>query len=255
MNVLEQFDLRGGVAVVVGASRGLGEASSRALAQAGADVAVIARSTARLNEVAQSIQAETGRKVLPIRIDIRDATAVEAGMDHVAEQLGRPTILVNNAGVQRESLLRDMDPDDWEGVLATNVSALFSTSRSFVRRAPESGGSIINISSIGAIAGVKGQSAYCASKGAVESATRALAVELARHHIRVNAIAPGYFDTDMPKSVTSDEVLRERLMRRVPLRRLGTPGEIGPLTVYLASKASLFMTGTIIHLDGGYTAQ
>jgi 2-deoxy-D-gluconate 3-dehydrogenase len=255
MSVLDAFRLDGRTAVVTGAGRGLGLAAARALAEAGADLALTGRDLARLEKASQEIAEETGRQVLPIQLDVTDVVAVDMAMERISEAIGPPNILVNNAGIERQGMLADMEAEDWEAVIATNLSSVFSCSRAFLRHVAEGPGSIINVASIGAAAGVPGQAAYCASKGGVVSATRALAVELARREVRVNAIAPGYFATDMPAKVTSDPKLKEKLLRRVPLRRLGKPVEIGPLVVYLASAASGFMTGSVLYIDGGYTAQ
>jgi NAD(P)-dependent dehydrogenase (short-subunit alcohol dehydrogenase family) len=255
MTVLEAFALGGRTAVVTGASRGLGLAAARALAEAGADIAMTARDLPRLRESAKEIAAETGRRVLPFALDVTDVAAVDAGMAQIAAALGPPSILLNNAGIERQARLEDMEEEDWTAVLATNLSAVFACSRAFMRHAGTAPASIINMASIGAAAGVSAQSAYCASKGGVVSASRALAVELAPRGVRVNAIAPGYFATDMPAAVIADPAMKERLLRRVPLGRLAEPAEIGPLVVYLASDAAAFMTGSILYLDGGYTAQ
>jgi NAD(P)-dependent dehydrogenase (short-subunit alcohol dehydrogenase family) len=254
MTVLDAFRLDGCRAVVTGAGRGLGLVTARALAQAGADVALLGRDRARLEDAAKAIEKETGRQTLALVADVTDVTGVRAAMVEARDTFGPPNVLVNNAGIERESMLVDMDPADWTDVLATNVGGLFACTQAFLKVLADGPASIINIASIGTAAGFAGQSPYCASKGAVASATRALAVELARRKIRVNAIAPGYLATDMPAAITEDPERLQRLLSHIPLRRLGEPEEIGPLMVYLASPASSFMTGAILSLDGGYTA-
>lgn len=255
MTLPEAFSLHGTVAVVTGASRGLGLAAAWALAEAGADVALASRDLYRLQAAATQIAETTGRRTLACPLDVTDAAGVEATMTRITAELGVPQVLLNNAGIEHQALLADTQPADWERVLATNLGGLFSCTQAFLRQVADRPASIINVASIGAAAGVPGQSAYCASKGGVASVTRALAVELARRQVRVNAIAPGYFATDMPAEVLADPAQKQRLLSRVPLRRLGEPHEVGPLVVYLASAASAFMTGSVLYLDGGYTAQ
>jgi NAD(P)-dependent dehydrogenase (short-subunit alcohol dehydrogenase family) len=246
--------LTGQVAVVTGASRGLGQAGASALAAAGARVALLARDIEAIVALADKI-CSGGGHAIAVRTDIARGWDIPAAFDRVERELGTPRILVNNAGIQHQGDLVETGLADWESVFSTNVFGALGCIKEFVQRLGEREGSIINITSIVVASAVRGQSAYSASKGALDAVTRALAVELAPLGVRVNAIAPGYFDTDMPAEVTSDPEQLQRLLRRVPLRRLGEPAEIGPLAVYLASEASSFMTGQSIYLDGGYSAK
>ena len=256
MSVLESFRLDGSRALVTGASRGLGRASALALAEAGADVALLARNGERLEAVAEEVRATTGRRAVALPwCDVRDEAALRAAVDSAAAELGGLDVLVNNAGVEREAVLAEVAMEDWRAVLATNLDATFVATQQFADQLPESGGSIVNFASIAALVGVGAQSAYAASKGGVLSLTRALALELAARSVRVNAIVPGYFDTEMPARVTGEPERLGKLLRAVPLGRLGEPAEIGALVVYLASGASRFITGAAIPIDGGYTAR
>ncbi len=258
MSLSQAFSLDGKVAVVTGATRGLGRQIALALAEAGADVAVTGRGLERLEPLCDEIAARGTGSATPFALDVDDGAAIDRVMADVAARVGAPDVLVNNAGIEKQLLLAEMEPSDWQSVLGTNLGSVIGCCRAFLRQhrpSAEGTGSIINLSSIGAAAGVVGQSAYCASKGGVASLTRALAVELARDSVRVNAIAPGYFATDMPAEVISDPDRKQKLLKQVPLRRLGEPKEIGPLAVYLASPASAFMTGSVIYLDGGFTAR
>jgi NAD(P)-dependent dehydrogenase (short-subunit alcohol dehydrogenase family) len=252
--IAEIFRLDGHVAIVTGASRGLGREMAQALAEAGASVALLARGRDAVERAAAEIAEDTGRPTLGLKTDVRDESEVGAAMERIVETLGLPDILVNNAGIVHQALLRETESDDWDRVLDINVGGLLTCTRAFLRRVADEGGSIVNVASLGAAAGVVGQVPYCASKGAVVSATRALAVETARQQVRVNAISPGYFATDMPAEVINDADAYERLLRRIPSRRLGRAEEIGPLVVYLASDAASYVTGATIAIDGGYTA-
>ncbi len=248
--------LAGKVAVVTGASRGLGRAIARALAEAGADVAVAARSKPDLEETAHLVEA-AGRRALVAPTDVTSYPAVEALMRSAATTLGRLDIVVNNSGVARVAPLTEWTPEEWRALLDVNLGGVFNGCRA---AAPylidQRGGKVINLSSMLAAVGLPGYTIYSATKGAIVAFTRTLGVEWARHNIQVNAIAPGWFATDMsaPAFEGGNDTLAERLLRDVPARRRGRAEEIGPLAVYLASPASDFMTGQTLYLDGGHTA-
>jgi 2-deoxy-D-gluconate 3-dehydrogenase len=252
--VLETLRLGGKVAVVTGASRGLGRAMALALAEAGADVAVAARSVPDLEETARQIE-KLGRRALVVATDVADYAQVEALMDRAAEALGRLDIVVNNSGIAKVKPVAEMPPDDFRRTIEVNLIGVFNGCRAAAPRLiAQRSGKVINLASMLGAAGLAGYAAYGASKGGVIALTRCLAVEWARHNVQVNAIAPGWFVTDMNAEAFGDPRVRERLLRDVPARRTGRLEEIGPLLVYLASPASDYMTGQTVFLDGGHSA-
>ncbi|WP_170285698.1 SDR family NAD(P)-dependent oxidoreductase [Microbacterium rhizomatis] len=254
MSLPEQFSLSGRTAIVTGGGRGLGAAAAAALAEAGAIVVLAGRSESALAAVVEQIETSGGTALARVA-DVAQESEVEGLFDWIQSERGPVDVLVNNAAIADQAALSDVSVERWDAVIATNLRGVFLTSRALIRQSHPGQRTIINISSLAATAGVRNQAAYSASKGAVESLTRALAVELAPQHVRVNAIAPGYFNTDMPAEVLTHESAREALLRRVPQRRVPEPEEIGSTVVYLAAGASAFLTGNVIHLDGGYTAQ
>jgi 2-deoxy-D-gluconate 3-dehydrogenase len=246
--------LEGQVAVVTGASRGLGREIARALAGAGAAVVLAARSKPDLDETARLV-TEAGGRTAVIPTDVASFAEVEALMQATVRTFGRLDIVVNNSGIARVAPLAEMNPDDWRQVIDVNLTGVFHGCRAAAPYLiPRKSGKIINLASVLGRVGLPGYTAYGASKGGVIQLTRALAVEWARHGIQVNAIAPGWFVTDMNDAAFSDPKTRDRLLRDVPARRTGRLDEIGPLAVYLASPASAFMTGQTIFLDGGHSA-
>ena len=248
--------LAGKVAVVTGASRGLGRAIALALAEAGADLALAARSKPDLEETARLVEG-AGRRALVVPTDVTSYPAVEALMQAAVVQLGRLDVVVNNSGVARVAPLVEWTPAEWKALLDVNLGGVINGCRAAAAHLiAQRAGKVINVSSMLGAVGLPGYTIYSATKGAIVAFTRTLAVEWARHDIQVNAIAPGWFTTDMsaPAFEAADDRLADRLLRDVPARRRGRPQEIGPLAVYLASSASDFMTGQTIYLDGGHTA-
>jgi 2-deoxy-D-gluconate 3-dehydrogenase len=245
--------LSGKVAVVTGASRGLGRGIAVALAEAGADVAVAARAKVDLEETAHQA-GRHGVRTLALTTDVTAYPAVERLMSQTVSVLGRLDVVVNNAGIARVAPLAEASLDDWQAILDVNLSGVFYGCRA---AAPylirQQAGKVINLASVLAAVGLPGYTMYSATKGAVISLTRTLAVEWARHNIQVNAIAPGWFVTEMNEAAFADPRIHERLTRGIPARRTGRLEEIGPLAVYLASPGSEFMTGQTIFLDGGHT--
>ena len=242
------------VAIVTGAGRGIGEAISLALAAEGADVALAGRNEANLASVAERIEA-LGRRAIVVATDVTDRDAVEALIEQTVTRLGGLDILVNNAGLVRPSPLLETTDDDWDLVFDTNVRGLFLCTRAAGRVLTEQGsGKVVNIASHVGLVGMANVASYCASKGAVVQLTRALAVEWAPHNVQVNAIAPGWVETDMNAEVRANPDEVERALRHVPARRMGRAEELGPLAVLLASAASDFMTGETIVIDGGQIA-
>ncbi len=245
-----QIDLTSRVALVTGASRGIGRAIAEALGRAGAAVCVNYRSHfAAAKETLATIE-QAGGQGFVYPADVANPVEVHGMVDAVVARYGQLDILVNNAGLTRDRLLVEMDEGDWEAVLRTNLGGMYHCCRAaapyMLRRR---WGRIINVSSVTAVRGMRGQANYAASKGGVNALTRALAVELAPKDITVNAIAPGLIETDMSRPVIlhAAEFIRDR----IPVRRAGVPEDVAPLAVFLASDAAAYVTGQIIGVDGG----
>ena len=240
--------------MVTGASRGLGRVMARALAAAGARVALAGRSKPDLEETARQIEGEHGH-ALVVPTDVTRYADVEALMERAVRELGGLDVVVNNAGIARVTPFADATAEDWRAIVDVNLTGVFNSCRAaaphlIARRA----GKVINLASVLGAVGLPGYTLYAATKGGVMALTRTLGVEWARHNIQVNAIAPGWFVTDMNEAAFSDPKIHERLTRDIPARRTGRLEEIGPLVVYLAGPGSDFMTGQTIFLDGGHTA-
>jgi 2-deoxy-D-gluconate 3-dehydrogenase len=249
------LDLDGKVAVVTGGGRGLGQAAACALAEAGADVALLARSGEELATTARTIE-EMGRRVLTLPTDVTQENAVEEAAEAVVETFGRVDILVNNAGIAHVAPLLELTLADLRRVLDVNVVGAILCARAFgAHMVAQRKGTVINVASIAGLGGEPDVTAYCASKGALIAFTKALAVEWARHGVTVNAVAPGYFRTDLNKKALDDVQVGPKIVKHIPLRRVGQPEELGPLVVYLASDAAAFMTGSVVVLDGGQLAR
>jgi len=251
-----QLSLEGKVAVVTGAGRGLGQACAWSLAEAGADVALLARSTAELERAAQEIEKTHGRKALAVSVDVGSEESVEEAASMVVATFGRVDILVNNAGIAVVSPLLELTLTDLRRILDVNVVGAFLCTRAFgAHMVAQRKGTVINLASIAGLGGEPDLTAYCASKGAMIAFTKALAVEWARHGVTVNAVAPGYFRTDMNKAAIDDPKIGPKMVQNIPLRRVGQPEELGPLVAYLASDAAAFMTGSVVVIDGGQLAR
>ena len=251
---LDALRLDGRAAIVTGASRGLGRAMALALAEAGADVALASRSVAELDETARAIE-KLGRRALVVPTDVTVYAQVEALVERAAATLGRLDIMVNNSGIAAVIPAAEMPPEEFRRTVEVNLVGAFNGCRAVAGRLiAQKSGKIVNLASVLGASGLPGYAAYSASKGGVMALTRALAVEWARYNIQVNAIAPGWFVTDMNSQAFDDPKVRERLLRDVPARRTGRIEEIGPLVVYLASTASDYMTGQTVFLDGGHSA-
>lgn len=245
------FGLDGKVALVTGASSGLGARFAQVLALAGARVLVCARREDRLREVVDGIAADGGRAAA-IRLDVTDEGAVREAFDAAESAFGSVQILVNNAGVARPAFVTETSVEDWDAVMEVNLRAVFLVAREAARRmvTQETGGAIVNIASMLGMFGSKGDAAYCASKGGVIQLTRTMALELARYKIRVNAIAPGYFTSEMTSAYLESE--RGQLMiKGIPMRRVGDPHELDAALLSLAGPGGSFITGTVVTVDGG----
>jgi len=249
----ETLPLAGRVALVTGASRGIGRAVALALGAAGATVACCARSAEQIEATAAEVGGHGGR-ARGFRLDVTRRNEIDAVVADIGAALGPIDILVNNAGITLDKRSVEVTDEEWDDVLATNLTSTFVLARAVAPGMMEQRrGKIINIGSMYGKIGVPRYAAYCASKAAVEALTRSLAVEWARHGIQVNCLAPGYVNTDIPREAMADEKLRTLFLSRVPARRIGEPEEVATLAVYLASAASDFMTGQTVYLDGGQT--
>ena len=250
----EALSLAGRVALVTGASRGLGRALALAFGAAGATVACAARSGDQVEETAARIR-EAGGQARAVPLDVTRGEQIVTAVAAVTQALGPIDILVNNAGMVIEKKTVEMTDDEWEGILSTNLTSMFRCCRAVAPSMIARGrGKIVNIGSMWGRLGVPRYAAYCVSKAGVDALTRCLAIEWARHNIQVNCLAPGYLNTDFPKDKMADPRTRDLILSKIPARRLGEPAEMGPLAVYLASAASDFMTGQTVYIDGGETA-
>ena len=248
------FRLDGSTALVIGAGGGLGSAIARGLADAGAAVAVADVTAAGVKPVVESIERAGGRAV-GVEIDVRELASVERAVGEVETRLGPIDVLVNSAGVTRRGAAVDYPKDEWDRIIAVNLTGVFLASQVVGRKMIERRrGRIISLASIAGQIGLTGTIAYCASKGGVVMLTRALAVEWAQYGIRVNAIAPSWFETSMGTAIQREPAYAERAMRRVPLGRMGKPDELIGAVVYLASEASAMVTGHVLAVDGGVLA-
>jgi 3-oxoacyl-[acyl-carrier protein] reductase len=243
--------IRGKAAIVTGGSRGIGRAIVELLAAEGADVTFFYRdNAAAADEVVAALEA-AGGQVTALAVDIRDSAACAAAVEAIAERCGRVDILVNNAGVTRDNPLAAFDDDDVAAVLDTNVTGVFNVTRAVVPyMTAQRAGTIINLSSVSADKGGRGQTNYAASKGAINAFTRALAVELAPRRIRVNGVAPGVIETDMSADVR--EQSGEDVLKKILLRRYGKPEEVAYAVWFLASAYAGYVTGQIFGIDGGF---
>jgi NAD(P)-dependent dehydrogenase (short-subunit alcohol dehydrogenase family) len=255
VSALDAFRLDGRIVLVTGASGGLGAEGASALADAGATVIITGRREQKLAAVADRIRA-TGGCVHTRVLDMTDADAVRSAFGELADTVGPFDALLNNAAQAHQAAVLDVTDADWARIVDVNLTATFTAAQAFLRRRNTTRStSIVNISSLAGVIGVRGQAAYVASKTGVVGLTKALAVEVAREDVRVNTLAPGYFATDMPGEVLANEAATAALLRKIPLGRVGQPAEIGPALVFLASDASRYMTGAVLNFDGGYTAQ
>lgn len=253
--VPSMFDLSGRVCVVTGGGRGIGKAIATALAAHGATVVITGRTQATLDAAAEEI-GRSGATVDAIAADVASEDDVARLARIVEERHGGAKVLVNNAGVNAiYKKAEDTTLAEWNEIIATNLTGVFLTCRAFGRSMLAAGsGSIVTISSIGGRVGLAKTAPYCASKGGVELLTRSLAIDWAPRGVRVNTVAPAYVETDLTAGLASHPVLGERIVQRTPMHRFGQPDEIAGAVVFLASDASLYVTGQTIGVDGGWTA-
>lgn len=242
--------LQGKVALVTGGTRGIGRAIVLAFAREGADCSF---TFSRNRDLAESLCREVedmGRRALAVQLDVRYFEGARLLIENVKDTLGRLDILVNNAGITRDRSLMMMTKEDWHDVIDSDLTGVFNTTRAgIVTFMKQGSGTIINISSAGGIHPLPGQTNYAAAKAGVIGFTKSLAKEVARYGVRVNAVAPGFIETDMTTHITGKH--RERLLATLPAGRFGTPEEVAAVALFLASEASRYITGEVLQIDGG----
>jgi 3-oxoacyl-[acyl-carrier protein] reductase len=240
----------GKIAIVTGGSRGIGRAVVRSLAMRGVEVILSSRSAETAASVAADLARETNGKVSGVAMDVADQGGVDAAIKSLIAERGRIDILVNNAGITRDNLLMRMKSEDWHSVIATNLNGLYYCSQAVLRpMIRQRGGRIINMSSVVGLMGNAGQVNYAASKAAIVGFTKALAREVASRQITVNAIAPGFVETDMTKDLPEEG--KKALLDSIPMQRIGRPEDVAEAVVFLASEEAGYITGQVLQVNGG----
>jgi 3-oxoacyl-[acyl-carrier protein] reductase len=236
-------------AFITGASRGIGRACALALSEAGARVALAARSTAQLEELAGEIRSQ-GREAFAVTIDMTSADSIQEAFAKVAKEFGPIAILVNNAGITKDGLALRMKKDDWDSVLATNLTGAFLATQQVLQpMMKERWGRVINISSVVGEMGNPGQANYVASKAGLIGLTKALAQEMGSRNITVNAVAPGFIETDMTHKLSQE--LKDNLVGHIALKRIGKPEDVAAAVRFLASEEARYITGHVLNVNGG----
>lgn len=251
------FDIKGKVAVVTGASSGLGVQFAKALAREGADLAIVARRLERLEVVREEIQKEFGVRCLVVKCDVTKVNEIKEAVNKINEHYGTIDILVNNAGLGLVEPAHIQSNDTWETMMNVNVNGVYYFAREVGKIMTEKNyGKIINVGSIHSTVAMVGSplSAYCTTKGAVKMMTKALASEWAKYNITVNAIGPGYFPSEMTEDALSDNSFQQAIKAYCPMGRPGKEGELDGIIIYFASDASRYTTGQLVSVDGGWTA-
>ncbi len=248
---MSSFDLTGKVALVTGTSRGLGQYFARALARAGADIAMTSRDADKLGAFRSEIEG-LGRRTFSVALDVRDHASIQAAVAEVERQAGQIDILVNNAGCNIRKPALEVTWEDWNTILDTNLRGTFFVSQAVVRGMIERGyGRIINVGSVTCVAGYAGLAPYGASRGGVKQLTMSLADDWGRHGVTVNCLAPGWFKTAQNAVMYEDPTWVEYLCDRIPVKRPGRPDDLDGAVVFLASEESRYVTGQTLLVDGG----
>ncbi len=251
---LTHFDLSGKIAMVTGSTRGLGEVSAMALAKAGADIAICGRNKDDLKRVLTAI-SEMGNSAEGFHLDVTSADSVRDGVGRILKHFGRIDVLVNNAGVNHRVPVLEYEEEAWDMVINTNLKGYFLVAKAVVPQMIKNGyGKVINMSSILGTVALPNQLAYAASKGGVDQMTKVMAVEWAKQGVRVNAIGPTYFETDLVTQIRNDPERFNFINDRTPMGRWGYLDELEGIVIFLAAPASDFITGQTIYIDGGWTS-
>jgi len=254
MDSLSMFSLAGKRALITGSSRGIGFALAGALAGAGADVILNARDTEALGKAAASL-ADSGARVRAVAFDVANSESVDDAVEHIETGIGPIDILINNAGMQHRAPLEEFPEDRFERIMAVNVNSVFLVGKAVAKRMiPRGAGKIINIASLMTTVARPTISPYAASKAAVANLTRGMAAEWARHGLNINAIAPGYFETELNTALYQDAEFVKWLRARTPMGRWGDLAELGGAAIFLSSDAARFVNGHILYVDGGFMA-
>ena len=254
--ILDKFNLKDKIAIVTGASSGLGKGMALALSEAGANLVLVSRRLQLLQEVAK-LTSKKNQKCFCLSADVSKKEQVEHTVEETVKIFGKIDILVNAAGINRRNLVENFSEEDWDAVIDINLKGTFLFSQAVGKvMIKQKKGKIINTASLTSVLMAGGQNipAYSASKGGVAQLTKAFAVDLAKYNINVNAIGPGWFKTPLTKSLYEDKDINSRTLSRIPMKRWGEPEDLAGAVVFLASEASDYVTGATIYVDGGYLA-